>query len=119
MPATQASGGNTLTLQADRPSRARSRVVDETPAGRLQVLDLPAETAADLAALVPVEAPTVAVVGLGYVGLPIALGLEETGAVIALEISGARIAAIREPRSTSWPRTTSACRPRSTASAST
>jgi nucleotide sugar dehydrogenase len=85
-----------LTLQADRPRRAHSRVVDETPAGRLQVIDLPAETAADLAAMVPVEAPTVGIVGLGYVGLPTALGLHETGAtLIGLEISEGRLDAIR------------------------
>ena len=41
--------------------------------------------------------PTVAVVGLGYVGLPTALTLHETGArVLGLEISAERIAAIRQ-----------------------
>ena len=46
--------------------------------------------------MVTVETPTVAIVGLGYVGLPTALGLHETGAkLIALEISDARLDAIR------------------------
>jgi nucleotide sugar dehydrogenase len=59
------------------------------------VVDLPAETAADVAAIVPAEVPTVAIVGLGYVGLPTALGLHETGAhLIGLEISENRLDAI-------------------------
>ena len=61
-------------------------------------MDLDQADAELMAAVVrPLDAPTVAVVGLGYVGLPIALGLEEIGStVIGLEISRSRIAAIRE-----------------------
>ena len=64
----------------------------------MRVMDVNEVDAAMLAAVVrPLDLPTVAVVGLGYVGLPIALGLEEIGCtVIGLEISRSRIAAIRE-----------------------
>ena len=64
----------------------------------MRVMDVNEVDAAMLASVVrPLDLPTVAVVGLGYVGLPIALGLEEIGCtVIGLEISRSRIAAIRE-----------------------
>ena len=66
--------------------------------------------------MVPVEAPTVAIVGLGYVGLPIALGLHETGAKLIASRSAAggstpSVAAT----SISWPMITPACGSRSTA----
>jgi UDP-N-acetyl-D-glucosamine dehydrogenase len=51
--------------------------------------------------LVPVVAPPrrIAILGLGYVGLPTALALHETGAlVIGVDVSSARLAAIRARR---------------------
>jgi nucleotide sugar dehydrogenase len=61
------------------------------------VLDLTAERAIDLATVArPETTPSVAIVGLGYVGLPTALGLHETGArVIGLDVSEPRLDAIR------------------------
>src|SRR5262245_31617375 len=90
-------GHGTLTLQADRPRRGDARSDEEPSSGRYQVLDLPAERAADLSSLTRLEAtPTVAIVGLGYVGLPTALGLHESGArVIGLDVSEPRLDAIR------------------------
>lgn len=52
-------------------------------------------------ALVPVMAPTprVAILGLGYVGLPTALALHEAGAVVTgIDVSAARLATIRARR---------------------
>ena len=85
-----------MTLQADRPRTGNPRAADEAAAARFQVLDLAPDRAADLAAVPRTETTTVAIVGLGYVGLPTALGLHETGArLIGLEISESRLDAIR------------------------
>ncbi len=86
-----------MTLHVDPPDASILRR-DPLADRDLRVMDVDEADAAMLAAVVrPLDLPTVAVVGLGYVGLPIALGLEEIGCtVIGLEISRARIAAIRE-----------------------
>jgi len=86
-----------VTLQADRSQRrGDARIEGDAAAARYQVVELPAERAADLAAITRKEPPTVAIVGLGYVGLPTALGLNETGArLIGLEISESRLEAIQ------------------------
>jgi UDP-N-acetyl-D-galactosamine dehydrogenase len=41
------------------------------------------------------SASTVVVVGLGYVGLPLAMALAKHGAVLGFDISGERIAELR------------------------
>ena len=49
--------------------------------------------------LIDLTAPTVAVLGLGYVGLPTALGLADAGsAVIGVDVSADRLAAIKDLR---------------------
>ena len=75
----------------------RHAPADAGASARYQVVELPAERAADLAAISRAETvPTVAIVGLGYVGLPTALGLHETGArIIGLDVSEPRLDAIR------------------------
>ncbi|HEY6571338.1 MAG TPA: nucleotide sugar dehydrogenase [Candidatus Limnocylindrales bacterium] len=87
-----------MTLHVDPPDASIVRRGEPTDDRELRVMDLDQADAEMMAAVVrPLDAPTVAVVGLGYVGLPIALGLEEIGStVIGLEISRSRIAAIRE-----------------------
>lgn len=87
-----------MTLQADRPRTGESRPEGDAGAsGRYQVLDLTVERASDLAGVIRTDTtPAVAIVGLGYVGLPTALGLHETGArVIGLDVSKPRLDAIR------------------------
>jgi nucleotide sugar dehydrogenase len=86
-----------MTLHVDPPDASTLRR-DPLSEHDMRVMDVNEVDAAMLAAVVrPLDLPTVAVVGLGYVGLPIALGLEEIGCtVIGLEISRSRIAAIRE-----------------------
>ena len=87
-----------MTLHVDPPDASPVRRGEPAEDRELRVMDLNQADAEMLAAVVrPLDAPTVAIVGLGYVGLPIALGLEEIGCtVIGLEISRTRIAAIRE-----------------------
>jgi nucleotide sugar dehydrogenase len=86
-----------MTLHVDPPDASTLRR-DQGPDRDLRVMDVGEVDPDTLASVVrPLDLPTVAVVGLGYVGLPIALGLEEIGCtVIGLEISRSRIAAIRE-----------------------
>lgn len=86
-----------MTLHVDPPDASILRR-DQGPDRDLRVMDVGEVNSDTLASVVrPLDLPTVAVVGLGYVGLPIALGLEEIGCnVIGLEISRPRIAAIRE-----------------------
>jgi UDP-N-acetyl-D-mannosaminuronate dehydrogenase len=86
-----------MTLHVDPPDASILRR-DQGPERDQRVMDVGEVDADTLASVVrPLDLPTVAVVGLGYVGLPIALGLEEIGCnVIGLEISRPRIAAIRE-----------------------
>jgi UDP-N-acetyl-D-glucosamine dehydrogenase len=53
----------------------------------------------DAPVAVPERSPSVAIVGMGYVGLPTALGMLEAGlSVIGLDVSQPRLAAIRERR---------------------
>ncbi len=87
-----------MTLHVDPPDASPVRRGEPAEDRELRVMDLDQADAEMLAAVVrPLDAPTIAIVGLGYVGLPIALGLEEIGCtVIGLEISRPRIAAIRE-----------------------
>ena len=87
-----------MTLHVDPPDASIVRRGEPSDDRELRVMDLDQTDAEMMAAVArPLDAPTVAVVGLGYVGLPIALGLEEIGStVIGLEISRSRIAAIRE-----------------------
>ena len=95
-PPLLAQGLAPMTLHVDPPDASMLR---RDPLGEhdMRVMDVNEVDAAMLASVVrPLDLPTVAVVGLGYVGLPIALGLEEIGCtVIGLEISRSRIAAIR------------------------
>ena len=77
---------------------ARPLVVPERSdsASPLHLVTLPADLAALTNSLYPEPARTVAVIGLGYVGLPTALAMASGGAqIIGIEISERRLSAIR------------------------
>jgi len=66
-------------------------------ANAIRLVTLSPELAAATQSLLWLRAPTVAIVGLGYVGLPTALALASGGApVIGIDSSASRLKAIRE-----------------------
>lgn len=95
-----------MTLTADGDSRrtphgAPARSPEDVRPGPL-TLDLAPSTVDVISGLLgraPVAAPTVAIVGMGYVGLPTALAMVDSGSrIIGLDSNGGRLAAIRDGR---------------------